>query len=160
MRLLLVLTVVIAVSALLWGSWQWGRRPFLLIASLVLAGLIVLAVGVWQGGKDDQVYLPPKGVELALSEIRDSESGVRLSGTVRNEGTQDVAALSLQAQALHCQSAEDCQVIYQQPITLQMYLPRGSEYQFAVVSRHPEEKTRVDRWQLRVVEKLAYPEQK
>ena len=49
MRLLLVLTVVIAVSALLWGSWQWGRRPFLLIASLVLAGLIVLAVGVWQG---------------------------------------------------------------------------------------------------------------
>ena len=70
-----------------------------------------------------------------------------------------MAALSLQAQALHCPSANECQVIYQQPITLQMYLPSGSEYQFAVISRHPEEKTPVDRWQLRVVEKLAYPEQ-
>jgi hypothetical protein len=130
----------------------------LLVASLVLAGLVVLTVGVWQGGKNDQVHMAPQGITLALTEIRNSESGVRLSGTVLNEGKQDVAALTLQAQALHCSGPADCAVIYQQPITLQMYLPSGNEYQFAVVSRHPEENTPVDRWQLRVVDKLAYPE--
>ena len=157
MRLLLILTVVIAVSALLWGSWQWGRRPFLLTVSLVLAGLITLGVGVWQDSMHDQVRMAPEGIALALTEIRNSESGVRLSGTVRNDGAQDVAALTLQAQALHCSTQSSCAVIYQQPITLQMYLPKGSEYQFAVVSRHPKENTPVDRWQLRVVDKLAYP---
>ena len=69
MRLLLILTVVIAVSALLWGSWQWGRRPFLLTVSLVFSlmcplGAILFAIGVNNFFEYRDVVL---GVALAFS---------------------------------------------------------------------------------------------
>lgn len=158
MRLLLVLTVIIAVTVLLWGSWQWGRRPFYLVLSLVLTGLIVLGVGVWHGGQDDQVRLPPDGIVVTLKESLASESGVRLTGNLANHSEMNVAAVTLQARALSCPETEnECTVIYQQPIDLQMYVPAGQDYPFAVVSRHPPEDTPVDRWELDVIDKLAYP---
>ena len=159
MRLLLVLTVIIAVTVLLWGSWQWGRRPFYLVLSLVLAGLMVLGIGVWQGGRDDQVRLPPDGIEVTLKEFLASESGVRLTGNLANRSEMNVAAVTLQARALSCPKAKnDCTVIYQQTIDVQMYLPAGQDYPFAVVSRHPKEDTPVDRWELEAIDKLAYPQ--
>ncbi len=157
MRLLLVLTVIIAVAVLLWGSWQGGRRPFYLVLCLVLAGITVLGIGVWQGGRDDQVRLPPDGISVTLDATRTSESGVRLTGNLANNSDYNVAAVTLQARALTCDTDSQCTVIYQQPIDVQMYVPAGQDYPFAVVSRHPEEKTPVDRWELIVIDKLAYP---
>ncbi len=157
MRLLLVLTVIIAVAVLLWGSWQWGRRPFYLVLCLVLAGITVLGIGVWQGGRDDQVRLPPDGISVTLDATRTSESGVRLTGNLANNSDYNVAAVTLQARALTCDTDSQCTVIYQQPIDVQMYVPAGQDYPFAVVSRPPEEKTPVDRWELIVIDKLAYP---
>ncbi|MGJ3256801.1 MAG: hypothetical protein ACFE0K_10810 [Alcanivorax sp.] len=159
MRLLLVLTVIIAVTVLLWGSWQWGRRPFYLVLSLVLAGLMVLGIGVWQGGRDDQVRLPPDGIQVTLKESLASESGVRLTGNLANRSEMNVAAVTLQARALSCPQTENgCTVIYQQTIDVQMYLPAGQDYPFAVVSRHPKEDTPVDRWELEAIDKLVYPQ--
>ena len=160
MRLLLVLTVIIAVAVLLWGSWQWGRRPFYLVLCLVLAGITVLGIGVWHGGRNDQGRLPPDGIQVTLHESLASESGVRLTGNLANHSELNVAAVTLQARALSCPKAEtECTVIYQQPIDLQMYVPAGQDYPFAVVSRHPQEDTPVDRWELDVIDKLAYPNQ-
>ena len=158
MRLLLVLTVIIAVPVLLWGSWQWGRRPFYLVLSLVLAGLLVLGIGVWHGGRDDQVRLPPDGIVVTLKGSLASESGVRLTGNLANRSEMNVAAVTLLARALSCpETGSNCTVIYQQPIDLQMYVPAGKDYPFAVVSRHPDEDTPVDRWELEAIDKLAYP---
>ena len=76
-----------------------------------------------------------------------------------NRSEMNVAAVTLQARALSCPKAEnDCTVIYQQTIDVQMYLPAGQDYPFAVVSRHPKEDTPVDRWELEAIDKLAYPQ--
>lgn len=157
MRFLLVLTVIVATSVLLWGSWQWGKKPFYLILSLVLAAMIVLSIGLWRSEAEDQVRLPPEGIDVNLADIARSESGVRLSGTISNQGELDVAAVKLQTQALACPAESECQVIYQEDHTVHLYLPVGSQYQFAVVSRHPEAPEKVDRWQFRLLSKLAYP---
>jgi hypothetical protein len=70
----------------------------------------------------------------------------------------NVAAVTLLARALSCpETGSECTVIYQQPIDLQMYVPAGKDYPFAVVSRHPDEDTPVDRWELEAIDKLAYP---
>lgn len=158
MRLLLVLTVLIAVTMLLWGSWQWGRRPFYLAVAAVLAGAIALGFGIWYDEQHDQLRLPGDDIALTLTSTHESESGVRLVGTLFNNGPQDVAALTLEAQALDCPELAQCQVFYRERLTLQLYLPSGQQYPFAVVSRHPNDSRAVDRWQLQVIDKLAYPE--
>ena len=159
MRLLLVLVVVIAICVLLWGSWQWGRRPFYLTVSAVIIGLLILLAGIYHNSAGDQTRMPPDDIRVVITDIRNAESGVRLSGTVANDGELDVAELTLQAQALSCEGGTDtCEVIHQENINLAMFVPAGRSYPFAVASRYPDEDTPVDRWQLRPVDKLVYPE--
>lgn len=157
MRLLLLFAVVIAVIVLLWGSWQWGRRAFLITVLAVVTGLSALLYGMFQESANDQVLLAPEGLELAVSDIRESESGVRLSGSLTNAGELDLAAVDVQIQALACPTAGECRVVYQEQQRLQMYVPAGRQYPFAVVSRHPPDQETVDRWQLRPVARLVYP---
>ena len=114
MRLLLLFAVVIAVIVLLWGSWQWGRRAFLITVVAVVTGLSALLYGMFQESANDQVLLAPEGLELAVSDIRESESGVRLSGSLTNAGELDLAAVDVQIQALACPTAGECRVVYQE----------------------------------------------
>ena len=95
MRLLLLFAVVIAVIVLLWGSWQWGRRAFLITVVAVVVGLSGLLYGMFRESANDQVLLAPEGLEVAVSDIRQSESGVRLSGTLTNAGELDLAAVDV-----------------------------------------------------------------
>ncbi|MDX1804643.1 MAG: hypothetical protein R3292_11220 [Alcanivorax sp.] len=160
MRLLLVLTVIIAVSVLLWGSWQMSRKLFAGVLTAVLIITLLLAAGMWENQRYAQVEMPAEGIALSLTDVGHTESSVTLSGQVANHGKLAVAALNLQAQALRCPVQQPCEVIYKESIPLQLYLPPGSHYPFTVVSRPPDPSLKADRWQLKVLNMVAYPADK
>ncbi|EKF74043.1 hypothetical protein A11A3_10306 [Alcanivorax hongdengensis A-11-3] len=158
MRLLLVLTVVIAVAVLLWGSWQWGRKVFFAVLAAVVAGAIAIGLGAWYAERTSQVSMPAEDIVITLDDHHRTESGVILSGSVRNDGKLAVASLTLEAAALRCAQADQCTTVFQQRIPLEVYLPVGSEYPFEVVSRPTAAAKEANKWQVRAVTKMAYPQ--
>ncbi|MZR61765.1 hypothetical protein [Alcanivorax sp. DP30] len=158
MRLLLILTVIIAVIVLLLASWQRGKRVFAITAVLTAMVLAVLAYGVLKPGKHDQLTLPPDNIRVQVSDTIQSESGIRFSGTVFNGGELDLAGVTLRATAFACtDQGQDCRAIDQQEQLLQLYIPAGRHYAFAMVARHPEGAETVDKWEVTPVSRLAYP---
>ena len=159
MRLLLVLTVVIAVIALLLASWQWGKRVFAITATVTAVSVVILIYGVLEQGEKDQVTLPPDGVRVEVAETLSSESGVRFTGTIYNDGELDLAGATLRATALKCAQGEtDCKPVHQHEELLLIFIPAGRHYAFAMVSRHPDGDVTPDKWKVEPVSRLAYPQ--
>ncbi len=159
MRLLLVLTVVIAVVALLVASWQRGKRVFLITASVTTVAAIFLIYGIVKPGKHDQITLPPEQIRLEITDIADSESGVRFSGRLFNDSELDLAGVTLRTEALSCeQSLQNCKPIETQEQQLLIFIPTGRDYRFSLVARHPDSETPPDKWDVDVVSRLAYPD--
>ncbi|MQX53970.1 hypothetical protein [Alcanivorax sediminis] len=161
MRLLLLLTMLIAVVTLLLASWQRGKRVFAVTATIVAIVSSVVIYGVVNPGKRDQVTLPPEGIRVEVADMVSSESGVRFTGTIFNDSDLDLAGITLQASAFACSNgasgASDCDVIDQQQQLLQLFIPAGRHYSFALVARHPEAGKKPDKWDITPLSKLAYP---
>ncbi len=158
MRLLLILTVVIAVIALLMASWQRGKRVFAVTATVTAVAVAILAYGVIKQGKNDQVTLPPEQLRIQVDEPVRSESGVRFTGTLFNDSELDLAGVTLRATALSCPDSQaDCVILDQQEDTLLLFIPAGRHYPFAMVTRHPPGNTQADKWEVSPVSRLAYP---
>ena len=158
MRLLLILTVVIAVIVLLLASWQRGKRVFAITATVTAITVGILTYGVLKPGKHDQVTLPPDGIRVEVEDTATSESGIRFTGTIYNDGDLDLAGVTLEATALECRDeTPDCRVIDQQTQLLQLYIPAGRHYAFALVTRYPAGGQTADQWEISAVSRLAYP---
>lgn len=158
MRLLLLLTVLIAVITLLLLSWQRSKRVFAVAAASTMAVIAVLAYGVLNPGRHDQVTLSPDDIRIEVTDRVSSESGVRFTGVIFNDSELDLAGVTLQAKALVCpEDGRDCEVIDQQKQLLQLYIPAGRHYAFALVARHPAGAIRPTRWEVNVLSRLAYP---
>ncbi len=158
MRLLLILTVVIAVIALLLASWQRGKRVFAITATVTAIAVAILTFGVLKPGKHDQVTLPPDGVRVVVEETVQSESGIRFTGTIHNDGELDLAGVTLQATALECDDeGSDCRIIDQQQEKLLLFIPAGRHYAFAMVARYPAGGQPADKWEIAPLSRIAYP---
>lgn len=158
MRLLLILTVVIAVIVLLLASWQRGKRAFAITATVTAIAVAILTYGVLKPGKHGQVTLPPDDIRVDVEDTVRSESGIRFTGTVYNDSVLDLAGVTLRATALECtDELPDCSVIDQQEQLLQLFIPAGRHYAFALVTRYPKGGQTADRWEIAPVSRLAYP---
>lgn len=160
MRLLLILTVVIAVIALLLASWQRGRRIFAITATVTAISVAILVYGVLKPGKHDQRTLPPEGVRVQVEETVRSESGIRFTGNIYNDGELNLAGVTLLATAYDCDNdGSNCRVIDKQQEQLLLFIPAGRHYAFAMVTRYPESGETADKWEITPVSRLAYPAQ-
>ena len=158
MRLLLILTVVIAVIALLVASWQRGRKVFAATAVVTAIAVAILAYGVIKPGKHDQITLPPDGVRVEVEDTVQSESGIRFTGTIYNDGELDLAGVTLRATGYGCdENGLQCAVVDAQEEKLLLFIPAGRHYAFAMVARYPDDNKNADKWEITPVSRLAYP---
>ena len=157
-RLLLALTVIIALGVLLWGSWQWGKKPFISVLCLALLVLLgALGVGIWHSEQDNLIAMAPEGVELQINSSNPSGRSLRLVGEANNQGAHALSRMMIEARAWQCPQQDQCQQVHQQRLPLDMYLPIGARYPFSVLVESPPREVQVDYWDVEIIEVLAYP---
>lgn len=156
MRFLLILTVIIAVAVLLRGSWQAGRRPFYFtLAAVVVVAL--LFIGAWLlTDQERHIAADPTTVQVSVKRVRLTETGVRISGDITNQGDNAVANARLRAEALHCPPATACQVIYSRELPLSMHIPPSGRYPLAITVDRPSTPIDADRWRVQVLSVDGY----
>ena len=151
-RILLVLVILAALVAVLWSSWRLDRRLFAGVLALSAVLLALFVGGFFQSQERTFVAIAAEEVELELLRWRDTESGVRLEGQVRNNSELAVARVSGKAVLRDCPDTDSCRVLARVPLELRMHVPPGTTYPFDTVLRldrplpdHPNWVLRVER---------------
>lgn len=161
-KLLLALTILIALGVLLWGSWQWGKKPFVSVLSMAtLALLVVVAIGIWHSEQDNLIRMSaPEGVTLSLNEHRASGRSIRLMGHATNHSERAISRFNVVVTALQCadDGAENrCEPVSSQTLPLDLYLPTDATYPFSLLVTPPARPARADKWTIAIDEVLAFP---
>ena len=156
-RILLVLVTLAASGVLLWSSWRFDRRLFAALAVVFAGVLTALVLQLLDTRKDEWHPLPADQVRLNLKEQHVTESGVRLSGTLENQGDQPVGRIQARIQVADCSGDEDCQVLAEAPMDLRLQVPPRKTYPFTDVIRMTVSKAAEDRrWQAEVKSVYGY----
>lgn len=159
-RILVILVAIAAIVVLLWSSWKLSTRLFTAVGLGVVGALLLFGAGIWHSRSHEWVSLPTDQVKVEVSGWDVTESGVRLSGQVTNNGDQSVASITADAHLMSCPRAEDkCRVIASGSLDLRMHVPAHDSYPFTDMVRTTVPSGAEPRhWQMHVTRVLGYGE--
>jgi hypothetical protein len=151
-RILLIIAAIVAASVLLWSSWRLNRRLFALVATCLGVGLAIWVVAILNNQQSDWVSLATETVSLSLNERHATESGVRITGSLTNNGDTAVAMVLGHVRVLDCQpDTDNCREVTSAPLELRMHVPAGTRYPFTTMVRLEQPGEYADeRWLLEV----------
>lgn len=155
-RILLVLIVLAALVAVLWSSWRLDRRLFAGVLALSVVLLALFVGGFFQSQERAFVAIAAEKVDLELLRWRDTESGVRLEGQVRNNSDRAMARVSGQALLRDCPDTDNCLELARVPLELRLHVPPGTTYPFDTVLRLDQPLPDHPNWVLRVEDARGY----
>ncbi len=156
MRFLLIIVVIAAVAALLWGTWQIGRRVFYATLVAVLAALAIWVSASLVTNNERRQPAATDSVTVTLQAVHETETSYRIKADISNHGKRPVAKVWLQAEALHCTSSSACDVLYQQQRPVPIHVPVDGSYPLALMIDKPSPAVKVDRWRLKVLKVQVY----
>lgn len=134
-RILLVLVAVLAAGVALWSSWRVDRRLFAALAVVAAAVVGGLVYQLFDVREDEWEPLPADQVRLELDGQHVTESGVRLTGTLDNQGNRPVGRVETRVQVADCSGEPPCRVIAEAPFDLRLQVPPRKSYPFQEMVR-------------------------
>lgn len=134
-RILLVLAVGLAAGVVLWSSWRVDRRLFAALAVVAAVVMGALLFQLFDVREDEWEPLPADQVRLTLDSQNVTESGVRLTGTLENQGDRPVARVSSRVQVVDCGDEPPCRVLAEAPFDLRLQVPPRKAYPFQEMIR-------------------------
>jgi hypothetical protein len=155
-QILLSLIVFTAALVLLVNSWKAEKKLFAATALVVVLTAAVIFAVLLHQRLTPAAQLDPAMIVVELGEARPSETGVRLSGHLRNLSDQRVAAVRLHVTALLC--VEDaCEPQAEDKVDVLIQIPPNGAYPFSAVARLTGLRGRQDlRWQIEPVRVTTY----
>ena len=156
-RILLLLVAGVAMGVVLWSSWRVDRRLFTGLALAAGVAMAALVLQLFDTGEGDWEPLPANQVRLTLDDQNVTESGVRVSGSLENDGNRPVGRVTARVQVVECGQEPPCRVLAEAPFDLRLQVPPRKSYPFSRMVRMtvtPEAEER--EWRVQVKSVYGY----
>ena len=155
-QILLSLIVFTAALVLLVNSWRAEKKLFAATALVVVLTAAVIFTVLLHQRLTPAGQLDPAMIVVELDEAHPSETGVRLSGHLRNLSDQRIASVRLHVIALHCEQ-DVCEQQAEDKVDVLIQIPPNGAYPFSSVARIMGLRGRDDlRWQIETVRVTTY----
>lgn len=161
LRILLICAGLIAIATVLWSSWRVDRRLFAFVLIVVLIGAVLFGFGYWHSAEQGMVPVDPERVDVTVSGVRATETGIRLSGRVFNRSALPLALLQGRAVLEEC--TPQCSEIGGASFIVRQHVPIGGSYPYSQIVRLPasllsgsQDETERRRWRIEILSASGY----
>lgn len=134
-RFVLVASIVLAVSLLLWSTWRLDRRLFATVSVGLAVFGVVFGFGAWQGSQQALIVVPHDKLTFNLESATPLETGVRIKGHLYNNEAVPIATAKLSVSQQVCNDSNECQTTDTATIIIRRHLNPSAEAPISEVVR-------------------------